>query len=122
MNQTWLDSTAESGLGEITPEQQREIRDRLTAESERPLTVAIMGQTGVGKSSLLNAAFGTNLQVGDVRPTTKIPEPVEAWKATAKGLASWRRAAMDRRCGGWVFIAVCLEGNPGMVRFIVTSG
>ncbi|MCE7083010.1 GTPase family protein [Streptomyces sp. ST2-7A] len=56
------------------------IRDRVKkiveAEDSRPLSVAIVGQTGVGKSSLLNALFGTELEVGDITPTTKEPEPV----------------------------------------------
>jgi uncharacterized protein len=89
MNQTKFDGTPESALGEITVEQQREIRDRLTAESDKPLTVAIMGQTGNGKSSLLNALFGTRLQVGDVRPTTKIPEPVTVPGLTGHPLTFW---------------------------------
>ncbi len=42
---------------------------------QEPLTVSIMGQTGVGKSSLINALFGTNLPTDPVRPgTTRIEE------------------------------------------------
>jgi len=48
-----------------------------------------MGQTGVGKSSLLNALFGTKLEVGDVRPTTKIPEPVTVEGAAGHSLVFW---------------------------------
>ncbi len=37
----------------------------------KPLTVSVMGETGVGKSSLINSLFGTNLPVDHVRPATK---------------------------------------------------
>jgi 50S ribosome-binding GTPase len=89
MYQSKLDGEAVSTLSEITADQQREIRNRLTAESEKPLTVAIMGQTGTGKSSLLNALFGTSLLVGDVRPTTKFPEPVTVAGLTGHPLTFW---------------------------------
>lgn len=42
------------------------------AKKEVP-KIAIIGQTGVGKSSTLNALFGTHLDVHDVRPSTKVP-------------------------------------------------
>jgi predicted GTPase len=44
-----------------------------TARS-KPLVVVVMGQTGVGKSSLINALFGINLKTNDARPETKFPE------------------------------------------------
>ena len=78
-----------SDLGDLSPEQQREIRDRIITESSKPLTVAIMGQTGVGKSSLLNSLFGTTLLVGDVRPTTKNPEPVSILGSRGHPLTFW---------------------------------
>jgi len=43
-------------------------------ESEQSLIVSIMGQTGVGKSSLINALFGTDLHVDPVMPGTLKPE------------------------------------------------
>ncbi len=39
-------------------------------EQERPLQVSVMGQTGVGKSSLVNALFGANFRVSSTRPET----------------------------------------------------
>jgi GTP-binding protein EngB required for normal cell division len=53
-----------------------EVRRLLEEEARRPLVVSVMGQTGVGKSSLVNALFGTDLRTGAVKPTTKEPEDV----------------------------------------------
>jgi hypothetical protein len=64
---------------------EREIR----AEAGKPLSVVIVGQTGVGKSSLLNTLFGANLRVGDVEPTTKLPEPVEVAGASGHPIVFW---------------------------------
>jgi putative ribosome biogenesis GTPase RsgA len=52
----------------ITPEQEEDLRRRIEAEQRKPLVVVVAGQTGVGKSSLINALFGTQLEVDDVRP------------------------------------------------------
>jgi GTP-binding protein EngB required for normal cell division len=48
----------------------------LAAEARHALVVSVMGQTGVGKSSLVNALFGTHLETGAVKPTTKQPQDV----------------------------------------------
>lgn len=47
------------------------VRLRLREEEDKPLKVSIMGQTGVGKSSLLNALFNAGLKTDAVRPCTK---------------------------------------------------
>lgn len=65
------------------------VRRRRDEERAKPLAVAVVGQTGVGKSSLLNALFGTDLVVGDVLPTTKIPEPVEVVGSGGHTLTFW---------------------------------
>jgi uncharacterized protein len=40
-------------------------------EALKPFVVSVMGQTGVGKSSLINALFNTSLPTDPVRPCTK---------------------------------------------------
>lgn len=52
------------------------VKQKFIEEKEKPLTVSVMGQTGVGKSSLLNALFGAKLKTDDVRPCTKEIEKV----------------------------------------------
>jgi uncharacterized protein len=47
-------------------------------EASRPLKVSIMGQTGVGKSSLINALFNTDLYTDAVQPATKDMERIVA--------------------------------------------
>src|SRR5713226_9256006 len=41
-----------------------------------PLVASVMGQTGVGKSSLINAIFNTHLKTDPIRPCTKEIERV----------------------------------------------
>lgn len=62
------------------------VNRRINEASQRPFIVSIMGQTGVGKSSLINAVFGTNLKVDSVRPCTKEIERVVTQDGTGKDL------------------------------------
>ncbi|GAA3388535.1 GTPase family protein [Cryptosporangium minutisporangium] len=78
-----------SDASQLGAEERQRLAGMVEQASSRPLTVAIMGQTGVGKSSLLNALFGTSLNVGDVRPTTKLPEPVSVRGATGHPMTFW---------------------------------
>lgn len=78
-----------SEVAQLSTDQREIISRAIRTELDKPLTVAIMGQTGVGKSSLINTLFGTNLQVGDIRPTTKIPEAVEVRGSSGHPLTFW---------------------------------
>src|SRR6266699_1423343 len=53
------------------------IEAELMEQRNKPFIVSVMGQTGVGKTSLINALFKTQLQVDAVRPTTKEMQRVE---------------------------------------------
>jgi uncharacterized protein len=53
-----------------------EIARRIKKLTDEPFVVAIMGQTGVGKSSLINALFNVNLKTDPVRPCTAAIESV----------------------------------------------
>jgi len=46
-------------------------REKIDKERARPFIVCVMGQTGAGKTSLINALFGTNYETSAVWPTTK---------------------------------------------------
>ena len=48
-----------------------EVMRRRDIERNASLEVAVMGQTGVGKSSLINALFNTQLKTDPIRPCTK---------------------------------------------------
>ena len=45
----------------------------------RPVSIAVFGQTGVGKSSLLNALFDLTLETSDSEPCTKEPMYVDLY-------------------------------------------
>lgn len=47
------------------------VSQEIRAAAERPFIVSVMGQTGVGKSSLINALFQTTLKTDPIRPCTK---------------------------------------------------
>ena len=52
------------------------IQREIEKEQSKPLVVSVMGQSGVGKSSLLNTLFGTQLATDAVRPCTNEPQHV----------------------------------------------
>jgi len=62
------------GKNSINSEQEEEIKRRVEVSRKKPLIVVVMGQTGVGKSSLINALFATQLKTNDIQPETKFPE------------------------------------------------
>jgi predicted GTPase len=82
--------------------QQRQIRDQILIEPSKPLTVAILGQTGVGKSLLMNALFGSGLRIGDIRdPKSRASKTKDCTgqtrsvqlRITAQCVRAWQRCA-----------------------------
>lgn len=63
---------------DVSKDDEEKVFGRLDEEiTGRPFKVAVIGQSGVGKSSTLNAVFGLNLPVSDIREgTTEIIEKV----------------------------------------------
>ncbi|MCL1471171.1 GTPase family protein [Argonema antarcticum] len=60
---------------DLTPDQLKLVQDVLKKSvNDRQFRVSIVGQTGVGKSSLINALFGTKLKTDPVKPCTPLPE------------------------------------------------
>jgi len=69
INDGWIDQQQANFL---TIEQQSSANELFANNSDRPLVVAFMGGTGVGKSSLLNKLSGQAIaKTGEVRPTSK---------------------------------------------------
>lgn len=50
------------------------IRSLWNLDKQRALSVSVMGQTGVGKTSLVNALFGSAFKVSSTRPETLEPQ------------------------------------------------
>jgi uncharacterized protein len=65
------------------------VEETIERSVEQPFSVAVMGQTGVGKSSLLNALFDAGLATDPVRPCTKVPERVRRVTSTGQTLDFW---------------------------------
>lgn len=64
--------------GGVSKEEKGQVMDKLNEDIVgRPFKVAVIGQSGVGKSSTLNAVFGLNLPTSDIEEgTTEIIEKV----------------------------------------------
>src|SRR6476661_2745389 len=54
----------------------KEAIESFVKAANAPFIVAVIGQTGVGKSSLINALFNTDLKTDPVKPTTMTVEKV----------------------------------------------
>lgn len=48
-----------------------EVRERIHAELQTPTHIAVIGKTGSGKTSTINALFGTDWKISHVRAATK---------------------------------------------------
>jgi small GTP-binding protein len=72
----------------ITPEQLREIRQRIDGVVNYHARVGILGKTGVGKSSLCNALFGQEIApVSDVDACTREPQTINLGLQDGKGIS-----------------------------------
>jgi len=47
------------------------LKERMTEELEKPTHIAVIGKCGVGKTSTINALFGTDWKISHVRAATK---------------------------------------------------
>jgi hypothetical protein len=65
------------------------VRKEITAELRKPLSAAVFGQTGCGKSSLTNAIFGTSFDVDDVKPCTKEPQAHHGVDSDGNKIVFW---------------------------------
>ena len=52
------------------------VKEVLTKAEKKPFVVSIMGQTGVGKSTLLNTLFNVDLPSDPIYPTTREANPI----------------------------------------------
>lgn len=79
---TWLEGKLPGGLPEemlregLTPEALATVRGHFVAEEAKPPRIALIGETGVGKSSTINALFGHGLEISHTRACTQIETEV----------------------------------------------
>lgn len=73
---TWFDELAKRGI-DLTPEQRRQVEEKLNSVLSYEPKIGIFGKTGVGKSSLCNALFGKPVcPISDVEACTRNPQEV----------------------------------------------
>jgi len=79
---TWLEGKLPGELPEealrqgLTPEALATVRGQFVAEEAKPPRIALIGETGVGKSSTINALFGHGLEISHTRACTQIETEV----------------------------------------------
>ncbi len=77
----WFENLLEDTLQKISDESEsnrfkRFIKEQYEKELNQPPRIAIIGATGVGKSSTINALFGTNEPISHTRAKTALPEKI----------------------------------------------
>src|SRR5437762_1081898 len=83
--EVFIDRLSKSQMDQI----KKEVERRLMEKAHQPFVISIMGPTGVGKSSLLNALFNAQLQTGAVRPTTLKPQKIVVRGVNGHELIFW---------------------------------
>lgn len=73
---TWFDELARRGI-HLTPEQRKQVEDKINSVLTYEPKIGIFGKTGVGKSSLCNALFGQPVcPISDVEACTRNPQEI----------------------------------------------
>ena len=76
VNDEFFEKLAREGV-KVTPEQKAQISERLAKIINYEPRVGVFGKTGVGKSSLCNALFGTDIcPISDVEACTRDTQEV----------------------------------------------
>ena len=75
-NQDFFDKLQKEGIN-VSPEQREQINNRISKIINYEPRVGVFGKTGVGKSSLCNALFGTDIcPISDVEACTRDTQEV----------------------------------------------
>jgi len=64
-----------------------ELKKQYRNIAEKPFIVSVLGQTGVGKSTLINTLFNTDLETSSIKPCTKELKQIQA--VNQKGFKLW---------------------------------
>lgn len=74
-----LDAFVAKLMSQLEPDDQKKLKKALKGQKEKPIKVAVLGQSGVGKSSTVNNLFGAQLKVSRTGEGTTV-ENYEGYK------------------------------------------